>query len=77
MPQFAIRLSAALGKVVLDRTGLEGSFDFKVANPAGETPADLISGILASLKGLGLKLDAGTGPVEMLVIEQAEKPARN
>ncbi|MGD0496938.1 MAG: M56 family metallopeptidase [Bryobacteraceae bacterium] len=76
MPQLAARLSAWLQHPVLDRTGLKGSFDFKVDN-SGDPAPDQISGILTSVQEIGLKLKAGRGPVETIVIDHAEKPSAN
>jgi uncharacterized protein (TIGR03435 family) len=82
----ASALSDATGRVVIDRTGLNGYYDYTLA----WTP-DMVSGAVpqASEKGggvslftavqeqLGLKLKAAKGPVEVLVIDGAEKPSAN
>jgi uncharacterized protein (TIGR03435 family) len=79
MEQFAARLSRSIGTHVVDGTSLKGTFDFKVS----WLPDDRFSGRGASAnptlftaiqEQLGLRLQSGRGPVETLVIDQAEKP---
>ena len=78
MAEMASRLSNVLNRPVLDRTGLEGAFDFQyVLDKNGDTDTDRISALMASVAGLGLKLEAGRGPVETLVIDAVEKPSGN
>ena len=77
MEDLAERLSPYLGRLVLDRTGISGSFDFKVEYPSDDARPDVISMILATVHDLGLKLEASKGPVEGMVIEHAEKPSAN
>ena len=77
MPLMAARLSLYLERPVIDRTGLEGSFDFKFEYRSDDPRPDIISCILTSVEALGLKLQTGRGPVETLVIESAERPAAN
>jgi uncharacterized protein (TIGR03435 family) len=77
MQLFASRLSAYLEHPVLDQTGLKGSFDFKYEYHSGDAQPDVVASILASVQGLGLKLEPGKGAVETLAIDHAEKPADN
>jgi uncharacterized protein (TIGR03435 family) len=77
MPQLASRLSAHLEHPVLDRTELKGFFDFKYEYRTDDPRPDIISSILASVQGIGLKLETGKGPVEMLTIDRAERPSEN
>ena len=72
----AKRLSPYLGRVVIDKTGITGAFDFRVDYPTEDHP-DVIAAILASVRGAGLKLEAGRGPVETLIVDRAEKPGEN
>jgi uncharacterized protein (TIGR03435 family) len=86
MDYFAWRLSMILDRPVLDRTELKGGYDFDLSwtpdLPSGlpeGAPVDT-SGptIFAALpKQLGLKLEPQRGPVEIMVIDHAEKPAGN
>ncbi len=69
---------------VIDRTGLPGLFDVDVegvevkpAGPFGPSyrPSDGRTSIFTTIQSqLGLRLDRVTAPVEVLVIERAEKP---
>jgi uncharacterized protein (TIGR03435 family) len=77
MAQLAKRLSGFLNRPVLDRAGIEGSFDFKSDYASGDPDADVISSILTSIQALGLKLESARGPVENVVIDHAEKPSAN
>ena len=64
-----------LGRTVIDKTGLRGFYDFTLEWDAGD---DAGSSILAALRSqLGLKLSSEKGPVEVLVIDSAEKPVAN
>jgi bla regulator protein BlaR1 len=71
---------------VTDQTGLAGDFDFTLDwspdAPAGAAPdADVAASqppfFLALREQLGLKLEPQRGPVEVLVIDRAEKPSAN
>jgi uncharacterized protein (TIGR03435 family) len=82
MPQLAASLSWFLQRPVIDRTGIEGSFDFEYKT--GEDPdvkaesfEELIPTILTSMRGIGLKLTPAKGPVEAIVIDHAEEPSPN
>ena len=89
LAQFANSLGMWVGRVVIDRTGLTGPYDFNLTwtpdqmpqRPAGapEPPAnaDGPSIFTAVQEQLGLKLDSQRGPVEMLIIDRAEKPVEN
>ena len=79
-------IAAALGNVglsrlVVDRTGLMGGFDFELqwtadtGRPAaGTSPSDAPSIFTALQEQLGLKLEAQRGPVEFLVIDSIGRP---
>ena len=79
---FAFMLSRLLDRNVEDRTGLtknyDVSLDFVRDIPGVETPqTDGPSVFTALREQLGLKLEAGRGPVEFLVVEKAERPGAN
>jgi uncharacterized protein (TIGR03435 family) len=61
-----------LGSPVVDKTGLTGLYDFTL-----EWHEDLRSSVFDSLDQLGLKLEAKKAPVDVLVIDRAEKPSPN
>ncbi len=77
MPVLAQRLSPYLQKPVFDQTGVKGVFNFRIEYASDEARPDIISCILTSLQGIGLKLTPSQGPVETIVIDHAEKPSAN
>jgi uncharacterized protein (TIGR03435 family) len=66
---------------VLDRTGLEGGFDVDLKwtpTLAGDVAAaDSVSIFTAVQEQLGLRLDQGTAPLDVIVIERIERPSEN
>ena len=74
MELVATRLSHYMRRPVIDRTGIVGAFDFRfdfpLPNSPGEERPDVIGSILASVRGLGLKLEAGKDAFETLTIDQ-------
>jgi uncharacterized protein (TIGR03435 family) len=80
-------LARQIGRSVTDKTGIEGSFDFTLdwspddvppAAPAdGASVAQFPPLMLALQEQLGLRLDQQKGPVEVLVIDHAERPTGN
>ena len=76
MNEFARFLNVNVGRTVVDRTGLTGvwDFDLKWSAPNAPTPdPDRPSIFTALQEQLGLRLDAATGPVEVLVIDRVER----
>jgi uncharacterized protein (TIGR03435 family) len=79
-------LSQTVQRTVVDRTGLTGNYDADVTftpdlppgaqvdAPAAADPPSLFT---ALQEQLGLRLDAQRGPVDVLVIDSAEKPAED
>ena len=71
-------LSPEAGRLVVDRTGLEGAFDFDldfIPGAAKESAAstDAVSLTTALQEQLGLRLEPQRGPVEVLVIESVQR----
>ena len=78
-----------LGRPVIDKTGLDKVYDFELhflpELPPGLRAVDRVSAedlngptIFAALKEqLGLKLESTKGPVEVYVIDHAERPSQN
>jgi uncharacterized protein (TIGR03435 family) len=91
MALFALSLSELVGRPVLDRTGLEGSFDGTLTwsptpdqlgpfgEPAPGAPAaDAGPSLFTALEEqFGLKLQSQRGPVEFLVVESVDRPTPN
>jgi uncharacterized protein (TIGR03435 family) len=78
-------LLPVLDRVVIDKTGLKGDFDWTLewnADPGAQSDdpdrprADTLgpSIFTAMLEQLGLKLEPSRGPVEVLVIDSVERP---
>ena len=85
-------LSQEVGRVVIDRTGLTGKYDFKLqwkpdqkqppifgeAEDSRSTAQTSGPSIFTAVQEqLGLKLLAQRGPMEILVIDHIEKPSEN
>jgi uncharacterized protein (TIGR03435 family) len=73
-------LAAVAGRSVIDKTGLEGFYEFRLEWTPDDTPADLATGpslFTAIQEQLGLRLESAKGPVEVLVIDHAERPDAN
>ena len=74
-------LPGVIRRPVLDRTGMSGEFSFEAKfapvddNASSNTSSPSI--LTALQEQLGLKLEAADAPLEVLVIDQAEKPSAN
>jgi len=83
--------NAVLDRPIVDRTGLQGRFDFTLNWTPDESqfkgmgvqvpppPADAkFPGLFTAIQEqLGLKLDSVTAPVEVIVVDKIEKPSDN
>ena len=71
-------LSQYAGRTVIDRTGLSGNFDIDLAFQPGAdragAPVEAVSLFTALEEQLGLKLESTKGPVDVILIENAEMP---
>ena len=75
MAGFARFLAGEAGRPVIDRTGLTGEWDFELKWSPPNTPnpdPDRPFIFTALQEQLGLRLDATTGPLEVLVIDRVE-----
>ncbi|HEY2385031.1 MAG TPA: TIGR03435 family protein [Terriglobia bacterium] len=77
MTLLAERLARSLVGPVINETGLKGNFDFRFEYAADETQQDQGPSIFTAIQQLGLNLEAAKGPVDILVIDHAEKPDAN
>jgi uncharacterized protein (TIGR03435 family) len=73
--------SFGLNRMVIDRTGLMGSFDIELKwrpdnlrSTTGAQASDLPSIFAALQEQLGLRLESQRGPVEFLVVDSIERP---
>jgi len=90
--QLVPTLARFLGRTVVDKTGLTGKYDItlhwtpddmQLAQLPPDAPRPAVSDangpsiFTAIQEQLGLKLESQKGPVEMIVIDRAEKPSEN
>jgi uncharacterized protein (TIGR03435 family) len=79
MQRFAMFLSRFERQIILDRTGLEGSWDVTLdwtpadSHPAAVANTDGASIFTALQEQLGLRLESRRGPIDVLVIDHAER----
>jgi uncharacterized protein (TIGR03435 family) len=69
-------LSGQLGRPVIDRTNLTGNYDISL-KWAPEQDSNGPSLQTAVQDQLGLKLESGKGPIEIIVIDHLERPSKN
>jgi uncharacterized protein (TIGR03435 family) len=78
----------SLGRPVVDRTGLQGGFDFTLsvegASDKGEGDSAKVgmrdaidASIFSALQSLGLKLESDKAPIEFYTIDHVERPDAN
>jgi uncharacterized protein (TIGR03435 family) len=76
-------LSNELGRIVVDRTNLTGSYDLilnwapDTGSPNSEPDTSAPSIFTAVQEQLGLKLESVKGPVPVLIVDHAEMPSPN
>ena len=78
MSILASNLGNQLGRIVLDRTGLRGAYDWTLEwNPDLTVDSNRPSLSTALQEQLGLRLEAQKGPMEILIIDSMERPSEN
>jgi uncharacterized protein (TIGR03435 family) len=93
IPQLATALSTLVGRIVRDQTGLSDDFEFTLRWTPEQIPEGYVkkaaamrlppidpegaSLFTALREQLGLTLDSEKGPVDILVVDRAEKPHEN
>jgi uncharacterized protein (TIGR03435 family) len=80
--EFASALSSQMDRPVVDRTGIDGVYDFTLKWSPSDDPDATDSAAGASLfttiqETLGLKLEGKKVPVPMIAVDSAEKPGAN
>jgi uncharacterized protein (TIGR03435 family) len=83
--EIAEALSESAGTTVMDQTGLTGEYDYTLkwtpdlenGTPSEAAGAQGPSLFTAIQEQLGLKLESRKGPVEIIVIDKAERPSAN
>jgi uncharacterized protein (TIGR03435 family) len=80
MPQLARGIRNVAGRMIIDKTGLDGFYEFSLewapaGPPAPDAPADNRPNIFTALQEqLGLKLEPSTTRVPVVVIDRIERP---
>lgn len=77
LPGLATTLSGILGRPVVDETGIGGRFAAELRWMADEAASQGPTIFTALREQLGLKLEAGKGPVTVFTIERAALPSEN
>jgi uncharacterized protein (TIGR03435 family) len=81
LARLARNLAFTLRTPVVDATGVPGVFDFKLEwTPNSISPADADTGpsiFTALQRQLGLKLEPRKVPLDIIVVDRAEKPSEN
>jgi uncharacterized protein (TIGR03435 family) len=82
LADFLARPRSGLGRPVIDKTDLEGAFDFTLDwtpdSDAQTSETAPLSIFVALQEQLGLKLESQKGPVEVLIVDRVEKiPVEN
>lgn len=77
---FADKLTKLAGHPVVDETGIRGTYDFDLTfdSELNTSPGDASPMMGAALAGVGLKLEKRTVPMNVLIVDRADKiPAEN
>ena len=87
MDELARNTSRMAGRVVVDRTGLQGRYDFELkfnpdgeltAAPAADRPPNALPSFFVALEEqLGLKLEPQRAPVDVLIIDSIQRPVED
>ena len=79
MENLAANLSFIAGRIVLNKTGLEGTYDLTLEYaPQGADASDTRPSLFTALEEqLGLRLVASKAPVDVIVVDRIERPTAN
>jgi uncharacterized protein (TIGR03435 family) len=78
MAHLADLLGGRLDRVVIDNTGLPGVYDLKLEWAPNPSPESTDPSLFTALQEqLGLKLESTKGSVEIIVIDNIERPSEN
>jgi uncharacterized protein (TIGR03435 family) len=76
IPTLMIVLSNTVERVVVDRTGLKGSFDVDL-EWSSDSASDKASIFTAVQEQLGMKLEFERNPVDVVIIDHVERPTED
>jgi uncharacterized protein (TIGR03435 family) len=74
---FARMLAGQLGQQVVDKTGLTSKFDYELKWEADSAKGEGPSIFAALQEQMGLKLESEKAPVQILVVDRADRPTEN
>jgi uncharacterized protein (TIGR03435 family) len=77
---FVRLVGVSTDRPVIDRTGVTGDIDYDIliTQPEGKSPDEVNRAIVyAVVDQLGLKLEPAREPIDMLVVDRADKPSEN
>jgi len=78
MQRLADHLSDTAGRPVIDKTGLAGLYAYKLDfGPDNSTADSDLPSMSTAVEQLGLRLESQKAPVEVLIIDSAQKPSEN
>lgn len=78
MALFAGYIGNRLGRIVVDKTQLSGSYDFTLIWAPDEAPESPAPPLVTALRDqLGLRLESQRSPTKVLVIDSLERPSEN
>ena len=78
MELLAAYVGNRLDRIVVDQTGLRGSYDFTLEWAADETEDSPAPGLISALRvQLGLRIEPRKAAVEVLVVDSISKPSEN
>ena len=73
----AFSLSGSVGRVIIDKTGLNALYDIDLRWSPDNEPDTGPSIFTALEEQLGLKLEPAKAPIDVIVIDHIERPSEN
>ncbi len=78
MADFGRSIQSGTGRIIVDKTGLEGFYAFTLRYTGTPSPDGDVPSLFPALQEqLGLRLQAATGRVRVLVIDNIQRPTEN
>jgi uncharacterized protein (TIGR03435 family) len=86
LADFLSQPTSGLGRPVVDKTGLNGAYDFtlnwvphwdRVLPGGGSASPEEADSLFEALQQIGLRLQPATGPIDTIVIDHVERPTAN
>jgi uncharacterized protein (TIGR03435 family) len=78
LPAFAGQLGRSVGRPVVDKTGIAGTYYMDVQWAGDTSPDSPLSSLATALRDqFGLELKSEKAPMDVLVIDHVERPTPN